>query len=98
MKTFNFIIIFLFIIGTIIVTREITLRMYKVPDTLSVIPSPYIEETLTDNFRKLFLEKSPWVGNLQSVPYTPKKEVNFNLNSDKYDYMVEQNIAKVDSE
>jgi hypothetical protein len=89
MKTFNFIIIFLFFMGAIIVTRELTVKMTTCPPCYASAPVSIPEQSVTDNFKKLFEEKSPWSGNVPAAPYTPKREVDFSLMDDTYDYSME---------
>jgi lipoprotein signal peptidase len=79
MKTFNYIILILLIIGIIIITREITVRTFKCPNTDKTFLIPEEPElTFTQNFISLFNQPSPWIG-MRQVEYIDKKEVDFSL-------------------
>lgn len=84
MKPLYYILIFsIILIITIVITRELTLRTIKC-DPINM-PTTDIQ-SVTDNFRKLFEEKSPWIGNVSSTPYVPKAEVDFSIMDKEYEY------------
>lgn len=74
MQSFRYIIAFLFIIGVIICTIEITMRMYKCPEC----PDNYIEEepepSLTNNFSSMFNDPIP--GLMNQLAYDKKIKNN----------------------
>lgn len=68
MKTFNFVIIILLIIGAVIITREITIRTYTCPKEQNKA-SDDRDDTVTENnvetvsqvFSDMFIDKGPWL-------------------------------------
>lgn len=85
MQSFKFVIMILFVIGLIIVVRELTLRTMTCPTTnteYNWVPRT-LDMDVNDNnkitsmFSDIFQNATPWVGVPQNV-YTEKQEVNFN--------------------
>lgn len=63
MQSYKYIIALLFLIGIIIVTREITIRMYKCPECPNYIIEEAPEMSVTQNFGSMFTDPIPGLFN-----------------------------------
>ena len=79
MKTYNFVIIIILIIGIIIVTRELTIRTFqcmKCPEPEYTDNDLYQDVPIEKKFKNMFTDASPWIG-VQQTEYIEKKDVDF---------------------
>lgn len=84
MKTYNFLIIIILLLGVIIVTRELTIRTFQ----CMKCPIPIQNENtnifsdedipIEIKYKNMFTNASPWIGT-QQTEYIEKKEIDFSL-------------------